>query len=138
MRRKAELEPLYRNLLMRTRFTPGNIALLVIATLICVFDFSYIGLILASVHTPEKGWHRLGVDFIAVIAALAVVAILAGFRWPKLASTSLWTLTLFYFVLAVELHLFPVMVIPAVLLAVASALTSLVEHFSGKSTPSAS
>ncbi len=138
MRRKAELEPLYRNLLMRTRYTAGNIALLVVASLICVFDFSYTGLILASVHTPEKGWHRLGADFIAVIAALALVAILAGFRWPKLASTSLWTLTLFYFVMAVELHLFPVMVIPAVLLAVASALTSLGEHFSGKSTPSAS
>lgn len=129
---RSEPAPIFRNIRMHTRYTALNLALLVIGVLLCVFDFSYTGIILDSMHLPTKGWQRVGVDFLAVFAALAVVAILAGIRWTKIASTALWTLTFFYFVLAVAVHLFPVMVIPAAILAAASAIVSLVEYFSSK------
>ena len=130
--KRFQLAPLHRDLGMHTRYTAVNIALLLVGVLLCVFNFSYTGLILASIHTPAKGWNRIGVDFIAVLAALAVIAMVVGFRWPKIASTVLWTLTFFWFMLAVAVHLFPVMVIPAALSAIGSAVASVVEHFSGK------
>ncbi len=120
--------------MVRTRYTAGNIALLVLAFLISIGNLSYTGLILASMHIPAHGPHRLGADLFALIAALAVVSVLAGFRWPGIASTALWSLTFFWFVLAAALHILPVMLIPGALLAVAAAIASAVEHFS-KKTP---
>lgn len=129
---RIQLVPPLRDIRMHTRYTAGNVALLVLGVLLCLFDFSYTGLILDAVRVPEKGWLRMGVDLFPGILALGVLAMLAGFRWPKIASTALWTLTFFFFLLAVAVHYFPVMVIPAAILAAASALASLVEHLSGK------
>jgi hypothetical protein len=121
--------------MVRTRYTAGNIALLLAGLLVSVFDFSYTGLILASMHIPPNGPHRFGADLFALIAALAVVSALAGFRWPGIASTALWSLTFFWFVLAVALHILPVMLIPGALLGVVAAIASAVEHVSKKARP---
>lgn len=115
---------------LHTRYTPVNIALLVLGVLLSVFDFAYTGLVLQQVHGPDHGWVRVGIDCIALIAGLAVAAMLVGWRWPKVASTVLWTLTFFFFVDIVAVHVFLPMLIPAVLLAITSALASLIEYFS--------
>lgn len=123
--------------MVRTRYTAANLVLLVAGVLISVFNLSYTGLILASMNIPPRGMQRLGVDTFALLAALAVLSVLAGFRWPGIASTGAWSLTFFWFFLAVVMHILPLMLIPALLLVATSASTSAVEHFSKKAHPPA-
>ena len=118
--------------MVRTRYTAGNIALLVIGILISGFNLSYTGLILASMNILPRGIQRLGTDAFALLAALAIPSVLAGFRWPGIASTAAWSLTFFWFILAVAMHILPLMLIPALLLVATAATTSAVEHFSKK------
>lgn len=127
---RIELVPLYRGMRMHMRYTPVNIALLVLGLLLSIVNFAWIGLVLQHVHGPDHGWVRVGIDCLALIAGLAAAAMLVAWRWPKVASTALWTLTFFFFVDVVAVHVFLPMLIPAVLLALSSALTSIVEHFS--------
>ncbi|MFP5234494.1 MAG: hypothetical protein ACLGSD_01215 [Acidobacteriota bacterium] len=128
---RIELVPLYRDIGMHTRYTAANIVLLIVGLLLSVVDFAWTGLVLAHVHGPDHGWLRVGIDSLALIAAFAVVSMLLAWRWPKLASTILWTLTFFYFFVIVAVHVFLPLLIPAILLGVTSAAASLVEHFSG-------
>lgn len=127
---RIELVPLYRGIGMHTRYTALNIVLLVVGVLLSIIDFAWIGLILGHVHGPNHGWLRVGIDSLALIAALAVISTLIAWRWPKIASTALWTLTFLFFVDIVALHLFLPLLIPAILLAAASALASFIEYFS--------
>lgn len=120
--------------MVRTRYNAGNIALLAAGLLVGIFNFAYTGLILDSLHLPTHGIQRLGADAFALIAALAVLSVVSGFRWPGIASTAAWSLTFFWFVLAVAMHILPVMLIPALLLIVTAATASTVEHFSKKAT----
>jgi hypothetical protein len=132
---RIELVPLYRDIGMHTRYTAVNIALLVLGLLLAIADFAWTGLVLQTVHGPDRGWPRVAVDSLALITALAILSMLAACRWPKLASTVLWTLTFFFFVDIVGLHVFLPLLIPAILLAVTSALASLVEHWSANPLP---
>ena len=118
--------------MMRTRYSAGNIALLVMALLIGIFNYSYVGLILASMNIPARGARRVDADLFALVAALDMISVLVGFRWPAMASTALWSLLFFWFVLAVAMHILPVMLVPAALLGVVAAIASAVEHFSKK------
>lgn len=134
---RIELVPLYRGIGMHTRYTAVNISLLVLGLLAAIVDFAWTGLVLAHVHGPDRGWARLGIDSLALIMALAVVSMLAAWRWPKLASTVLWTITFLFFVDIVALHVFLPTLIPAILLAVISAIASIIEHLSQRKPTSA-
>lgn len=127
---RIELVPLYRGIGLRTRYTAVNIALLVLGLLLSIADFAWTGLVLEHVHGPDRGWPRVGIDSLALITALGVLSMLAAWRWPKLASTVLWTITFLFFVDIVALHVFLPLLIPAMLLAAISAIASIVEHFS--------
>lgn len=118
--------------MVRTRYSAGILALLGAGLLVAIFNFAYTGLILDSMHLPAHGMQRIGADAFAVLAALAVLAVLSGFRWPGIASTAAWSLTFLWFFLAVAMHILPLMLIPGTLLGVVAAIASAVEHFSKK------
>lgn len=114
---------------MRTRYSWGNLVILVAGTLLCMALIPYVGWVSTGVHAPAGG-KRLAEDLVVFTVVLTLPAFLLGWRWPRVSAYTLWTLTLALVVLAVDSGALWPMLIPIVVVGGVSGLASWVEAWS--------
>jgi hypothetical protein len=116
---------------VRTRYNWMNLTILTVGTLVCAALIPYTGWVLMSVHAPA-GARRLSEDMEVLAVVLTLPAFLLGWRWPRVAANTLWTLTFFVVVFAVVARGLLPMLIPVVAVGAVSGMASWVEARSGK------
>lgn len=108
---------------MRTRYTWINLTILTIGTLVCAALIPYTGWVFMSVHAPA-GIGRLSEDLDVLVVVLALPAFLLGWRWPRVAENTMWTLTLFAVVFAAMARELLPLLVPVLGMGGASGLAS--------------
>ena len=116
---------------MRTRYEWLNVTILVVGTVVCVALIPYVGWVYAGTPGPAGG-RRLSEDLDVLAVVLCLPAFLLGWRWPRLAAFTLWTLLLCVVVFAMVARQFWPMGIPILAVGGVSGLASWVEARSAK------
>jgi hypothetical protein len=116
---------------VRTRYDWLNLTILTAGTLVCAAMIPYTGWAFLSIHAAAAAM-RLSEDMDVLAVVLTLPAFGLGWRWPRLAANTMWTLTFFVVVFAVVARELLPMLIPVLSVGGVSGLASWVEARSGK------
>jgi hypothetical protein len=115
-----------------TRYTAGNIILLVFGIAICCFNTFLMSMMFGFGDIAQTGLQRLAISIAQWCIVFAVPAFLVAIRWCHVALFALWCLTLFSALFGLIGGLFSLFLMPLVLLVIASAIATSINSNSTK------